>query len=158
AKVVELADRQEPFKRFLETVRADDMARLDEIVSLVLASEGEAGVSKRLADGTLHFATTALPPTALEIAREARSLGTALKWAGLAGDDLGKVVELEIFRRAGPEAFTRASLSRLLALADKLAVMRLASLEPGTRGALFELDDVELKRLARALNERELEG
>ena len=158
AKVVELADRQEPFKRFLETVRADDMARLDEIVSLVLASEGEPGVEKRLADGTLHFATTSLPPAALEIARESRSLETALKWSGLAGEQLGKVVELEIHRRAAPEAFTLASLTRLIALSDKPAVTRLASLQPAERSALFELDDAELKRLARALGASELES
>ena len=59
AKVVELAERQDDFKRFLETVKADDMPRLDEIVGLVLASEGEAGVLKRLDDGTLHRAVTA---------------------------------------------------------------------------------------------------
>ena len=45
AKVVELADRQEGFKRFLDTVKPDDLPRLDEVVALVLASEGEAGVA-----------------------------------------------------------------------------------------------------------------
>src|SRR5436190_18763384 len=50
AKVVELADKQEVFKRFLETVKADDMPKLDEIVGLVLASEGETGFNKRLGD------------------------------------------------------------------------------------------------------------
>ena len=33
AKVVELAERQDGFKRFLETVKPDDMPRLDEIVA-----------------------------------------------------------------------------------------------------------------------------
>ena len=40
AKVVELAERQDGFKRFLDTVKADDMPRLDEIVALVLAERG----------------------------------------------------------------------------------------------------------------------
>jgi hypothetical protein len=158
AKVVELAGRQPDFQRFLDTVKADDMARVDEIVGLVLASEGEEGVARRLADGTLHHAATSLPAAALEIAREARSLETALRWAGLAGDSLPKVVETEIFRRAKPEAFTQASLTRLLDLKDAVAVTRLASLEPGARSALLELSDGELKRLARALDERELDS
>ena len=158
AKVVELAGRQPEFQRFLDIVKADDMARVDEIVGLVLASEGEEGVARRLADGTLHRAATSLPAAALEIARESRSLETALRWAGLAGDSLPKVVETEIFRHAKPEAFTQASLTRLLNLKDAVAVTRLASLAPGARSALFELSDGELKRLARALDERELDS
>ena len=70
AKVLEIAERQDPFKRFLETVKADDMPKLDEVVALVLAREGEDGVMKRLGDGTLHRAVTGLPPGAIEIARE----------------------------------------------------------------------------------------
>ena len=88
--------------RFLDTVKADDMPRLDEIVALVLASEGEPGVLKRLDDGTLHRAVTGLPPGSIEIAREARSLDSdeILHEAGLLplrkrttlkSDDVGKL-------------------------------------------------------------------
>jgi hypothetical protein len=158
AKVVELAERQDDFKRFLETVKAEDMPRLDEIVGLVLASEGEAGVLKRLSDGTLHRATTGLPPAALDIAREARSLETALQWSAVAGDSLPKVVEYEVHRRAQPDAFSKAGLQRLLGLQDKLAITRLASLTPAARTSLFELDTGELKALARALDDTQLDG
>jgi len=158
AKVVELAERHDGFKRFLDTVKADDMARLDEVVALVLAAEGEAGVTKRLGDGTLHRAVTALPPGALEIARESRSLETALQWAGVAGDSLPKVVDYEVHRRAKPEAFTKASLQRLLSLDDRLAITRLASLTPAARTPLFELEPGELKNLARALDEAKLDS
>ena len=95
AKVLEFADRNEAFKRFLDTIRPSDLPRLDEVVALVLASEGETGVTKRLGDGTLNVAVTALPPAALDIAREARSLETALKWSAVAGNSLPKVVEYE---------------------------------------------------------------
>jgi len=158
AKVVELAERQDEFKRFLETVKADDMPKLDEIVDLVLASEGEAGVLKRLGDGTLHRAVTALPPGAIEIARESRSLETSLQWAAIAGDSLPKVVEYEIHRRAKPEAFTKASLQRLLGLEDRLAITRLASLTPAARAPLFELETGELKTLSRTLDEGQLDS
>ena len=158
AKVVELAERQDDFRRFLETVKADDMPRLDEIVGLLLADEGEAGVLKRLSDGTLHRAVTALPPAALDIAREARSLETALQWSAVAGDSLPKVVEYEVHRRAKPDGFTNASLQRLLGLQDRLAVTRLASLTPAARTSLFELDTAELKGLARALDDGQLDS
>jgi hypothetical protein len=158
AKVLELAERNADFKRLLETVSAADLGRLDEITALVLASEGEAGVLRRLGDGTLHMAVTALPPGAMEIAREARSLETALKWSALAGDGLPKVVELEIHRRAAPDSFTKTGLRRLLGLDDRLAAVRLAALPPATRDALFELEDPALVKLARALDEPELES
>jgi hypothetical protein len=158
AKVVEFAEKQEDFRRFLDTVKADDLPRLDEVVAMVLASEGESGVTRRLGDGTLHRAVTALPPAALDIARESRSLETALQWAAVAGDALPRVVDYEIHRRTKPETFTQASLQRLLGLQDKIAVTRLASLQPAARNALFELDDIELKKLARALDEAELDS
>jgi hypothetical protein len=158
AKVLELAERNADFKRLLEAVKPADLAKLDEVTALVLASEGEAGVVRRLGDGTLYTAVSALPPAAIEIAREARSLETALKWSAVAGNSLPQVVELEIHRRAAPESFTKAALQRLLALDDRLAAVRLAGLPPATRATLFELDNAALLKLARALDEQQLES
>ena len=158
AKVLEFADRNEAFKRFLDTIRPSDLPRLDEVVALVLASEGEAGVTKRLADGTLNISVTTLPPAALDIAREARSLETAFKWSAVAGNSLPKVVEYEIHRRTTPDTFTKAGLQRLLGLEDRLAITRLAALQPAARESLFELDSSALVRLARNLEETQLES
>jgi nitrogen regulatory protein PII-like uncharacterized protein len=158
AKVLELAGSSEPFKSLLDTLRPADLPKLDEVVAIVLASEGEPGVMKRLADGTLNQAVSSLPAGALDIAREARSLEAALKWAAVAGDKLPSVVDLEIHRRAAPEAFTKASLQRLIALQDRLAITRLASLQPAAREALFELDGAALVRLARNLDEPQLDS
>jgi len=156
AKVLELADRNEAFKRLLDTIRPADLPRLDEVTALVLAGEGEAGVIRRLGDGTLNLAVTALPPAAFDIAREVRSLETAFRWSAVAGDSLSKVAELEIYRRAAPETFTKAGLQHLLALQDRLAVTRLAALQPATRDALFELESAALVKLARSLDEPQL--
>jgi hypothetical protein len=156
AQVVALAERNADFKRLLDTVGPADLPRLDEVTALVLASEGEPGIVKRLADGTLTLAVSSLPPAALDIAREQRSLETALRWSAVAGDGLAKVVEHEIHRRSAPDAFSRASLQRLLGLGDRLAVSRLAALQPTARDALFELDTPSLVRLARGLDEGQL--
>ncbi|HWB44391.1 MAG TPA: hypothetical protein VG900_03055 [Hyphomicrobiaceae bacterium] len=158
AKVVELAERQSAFKQFIDTVGAQELPRADELVNLVLAREGEDGVLKRVADGTLHSAIHSMPAGGLEIARETRSLETALQWNAVAGDHLAKVVDYEIYRRATPESFTKAGLDRLLALEDRLAVTRLASLKPAARDVLFELESSELKKLARALTQEELDS
>src|SRR5215813_3789815 len=158
AKVLELAEKNEGFRRFLDQIAGTDMPRLDEIVGLILTSEGEPGVLKRLGDGTLHQAVTQLPPEALEIARESGSIETAFKWWAVAGDSLGKVVAFEVHRRASPQSFTKAGLLRLLALQDRVPITRLAALQATARDALFELESGELKSLARSLDEGELDS
>ena len=156
AKVLELAEKDDGLKRFIDTVKPQNLARLDEAIALVLVSEGEPAVARRLADGSLHEAVERLPPAALEIARDQRSLDVGFKWAALAGDRLPKVLEHEIYRRNGPAEFTKASLTRILSLDDRVAMGRLASLKASERDLLLELPDGDLKKLGRTLNPAEL--
>ncbi|MGD9827492.1 MAG: hypothetical protein AB7E70_03535 [Hyphomicrobiaceae bacterium] len=156
AKVVELTEKHASFKAFLDTIRPERMPRLDEIVALVLASEGEKGVLERVANGSLHRAVNALPEPAIVIARDTRSLSLALAWSELAGTLLAKVVENDVHRRAKPEDFTRSGLMRVLALDDKLAISRLVSMRPADRQPLYELETPRLRTLARGLNEQQL--
>ncbi len=156
AKVLELADKNPPFKKFLENLHPEALPRLDEIVALLLATESEAGILKRLDDGSLNTAVNLMPAAAFEIAREQRSIETALAWSALAGDRLPVVVENEIHKRAKPQNFTQASLGQLLDIGDKVAIQRLAGLESPVRAALFEAAPGELKGLGRSLTEPEL--
>ncbi len=156
AAALDLAERNEQFRAFIDALPPASLPRLDEIVSLVLAAEGEAGLLRRLNDGTLATAVKDLPPPALQITREMRSVDAGLKWDALAGKDLPRVVALSLYRRTQPEQLSRASLQRLLALNDDLATVRLASIERGDRDTLFELPNADLTRLARGLNEQEL--
>ena len=158
AKVLELAERNAKFRRFVDTTNADHLPRLDEMVAIVLADESEAGVIKRLDDGTLHQIVNLAPQPAVQIAREVRSVDTALKWAALAGEGLPKVIDHELHRRTKPEQFTKTTLDRILALDDRIAVARVASITPSAREALLEIDGKDLKLLARALAENELES
>lgn len=156
AKVLALAEADPRFKAFTEEVKPEALARLDEVVGLVAQREGDDAVLKRLADGSLAEAVNRLPASGMDIARETRSLQTALSWWRLAGDDLDKVVEAEIPRLAKPDQYTKASLTRLLAVADRTAVQRLAPLSPTTRAALFDLDPGQLRQLARALDDAQM--
>jgi hypothetical protein len=140
----------------MDTVRPQNLARLDEVVALIVASEGETGVLRRVGDGTLAQAVEKLSPEAMEIARSERALEPAFRWESLAGDLVPKVVEHEVFRRNKAEEFTRASLRRILSLDDRLAISRLATLKSSEREPLLELPDGELKRIARALDEADL--
>ena len=157
AKVLDLADRNEAFRAFLDVQKPENLGRVDEVVALVLASEGEAGVLKRLIDGTLQQATATMPPAAIDIMRETRSLETALKWTALAGNALPKVAEYELHKRTSPDAFSAVSLSRLFGIGDRLAITRLAAIKRSARDVLFDLDDGELKQLGRGIAEGDLE-
>lgn len=155
-KALELAEKNEGFRSFLDTVKSEQLARLDEVVALIMASDGEQGVLKRLGDGTLNEAVRFLPEPAMTIARDTRSIDAALGWSALAGDQLPKVLEHEIYRQASPQGFTRATLTKLLALDDHVAITRLASLTPQARDRLLSLGPEDLKRLARSFSEAEL--
>ncbi len=157
AKALELAEQTPDFKKFLNTVTPDRLGRLDEIVSLILAKEGEGGILDRLRDGTLEVTVKNLPEPAMRIARESRSLETALQWNAVAGNEIGRVVDYGIYRDAKPDAFTNASLKQLLSLEDDIAVRHMANVPSAARTALFELDGVALKSLARSLSSRQLE-
>jgi hypothetical protein len=156
AEALGLAERNPKFKSFVDSLQPAALPRLDEVVALLLAGEGESGILRRLDDGTLSTAINTLPPPAMDIARETRSVDAGIKWAALAGDDLPKVVELSLYRRTQPDQLSRASLQRLLALDDELATLRLATIDRGARDTLFELPDADLKNLARRLTEDEL--
>ncbi len=156
AQALELAARDDQFKSFIDTQPPEKLARLDEVVSLVITSEGKAGLLKRLNDGTLNEAVNELPAPALQIARETRSIDAGLRWYALAGDQLVQVVDLDIYRRTTPDKLTKASLQRILALNDRLAITRLVGIDRDARNTLFELPPAELTSLARSLTEDEL--
>jgi hypothetical protein len=157
-KALDIAETNADFRTFLDTVKPEQLPRLDEVVALVLASDGEAGVLKRLNDGTLNEAVRFLPEPAMTIARDTRSVDAALGWSALAGDQMPKVLEHEIYKRASPQGFTRKTLNTLLALDDHVAITRLAALAPDARDRLFGLPTEDLKRLGRAFSEAELES
>lgn len=156
AIVLKLADTDGAFRSFLDTVAPARMSRLDEVVAIIVGSEGEAAISRRLADGTLNEAVHHLPDPALQIARETRSLGEALGWQAVAGEHLGSVVEYDIHRRAKPADFTKVSLGRVLALQDRSAITRLAAVPAVARDVLFSLQGNDLNVLARNLSDGEL--
>jgi hypothetical protein len=156
AEALGLAERNPKFKAFVDSLQPAALPRLDEVVALLLAGEGEAGILRRLDDGTLSTAINTLPAPAMDIARETRSIDAGLKWAALAGNDLPKIVEYSLYRRTQPDQLSRPALTRLLALDDQLAIVRLASIDRSARDTLFELPDSDLKNLARSLTEDEL--
>lgn len=156
-KVIELAERSEPFKAYVDKLSPAELPRLDEVTGIILASEGEPGILKRLVDGTLADAVSKLPPPGMQIARETRSIEAALGWAALAGPQLARIAELGLYTRASPQDFSKASLDKTLSLGERLTILRVAGLKREVRDVLFDLEPADLKALARGLTEAELD-
>lgn len=156
AKALDLAERDDDFRNFLDAVQPEKLARLDEVVALILAAEGEPAVLRRLENGTLREAVNKLPEDAMRIARETRSLETAMKWSAIAGNDIDQVTSYGIYKTASPDDFTPNTLRRVLEVSDRIAVERLSQIDKAARSALFDLETAELKGLARSLNANEL--
>ena len=103
ALVLQIAEQNGEFRKFLDGVKPEALPRLDEVVSLLVASEGQGSILKRLQDGSLNTAVHLMPANGLEIARDTKSVATALDWMALAGDRLDSVVNYELHRRVAPE-------------------------------------------------------
>ena len=158
ALVLRIADENGEFRKFLDGVKPDALPRLDEVVSILVASEGEASILRRLQDGSLNNAVHLMPEQGLEIARDLKSIQAGLDWTALAGDQLGSVLKYELHKRIAPKDLTRASLDRILALNDRTAIIRIASVPPEARDMLFTLGPSDLNGLLRSLSEDELKA
>ncbi|MEM1371983.1 MAG: hypothetical protein AAGG72_07120, partial [Pseudomonadota bacterium] len=156
SKTLDLADTNTEFRRYLNRLRGDQLARLDEAVGIVAAKEGTPAVIRRLNDGSLDEAVTRLPQAGFQIAREQRSLAVALGWAAIAPSRLDEVVDLGLHRIAQPTNFTKQDIERLLGLQDRIAIQRLAKLPATMRETIFELPIEQRRSLARGLDETEL--
>lgn len=156
ALVVKLVDQDAAFKAFADTTRPAFLPRLDEVVALIAASEGEGGVLQRLQTGMLNQAVNVMPVEGMDIARDTGSIPAALEWTSLAGDKLKSVVDYEIHRHAPAHDFTKVSLERLINLGDRTAIVRLASVPKTVRATLFDLEPAKLESLTKGLGEQDL--
>jgi hypothetical protein len=158
ALVLQIADQNGEFRKFLDGVDPQSLPRLDEVVSILAASEGQDSILRRLKDGSLNRAVHLMPDKGLEIARDTNSIATGLEWTALAGNHLDQVLDYELHRRMSPKDLTAASLDRILGLNDRSAIIKIASVPPAARDALFSLDSSNLNTLLRSLSEDELKS
>lgn len=158
ALVLQIADQNGEFRKFLDGVDPQSLPRLDEVVSILAASEGQDSILRRLKDGSLNRAVHLMPDKGLDIARDTNSIATGLEWTALAGNHLDQVLDYELHRRMLPKDLTAASLDRILGLNDRSAIIKIASVPPAARDALFSLDSSNLNTLLRSLSEDELKS
>lgn len=154
--LLSLADQNAAFASFLKQREPGEVAKLGEIVELVVNQQGRPDIFRRVEDGSLETALDTLSLDAIEIARQTRSLDAGIAWAELAGDRIGEVSRTNVYSRITPDRITAPELDRLLSVDDPTAIYRLAALPGAARERLLSLPPAQIRGLANRLDEAEL--
>ena len=155
-RLLGLSEKQPVFAEFLKDRRLDQLGKLAQIVDILYGAEGEEKLLDRVRNGSLNKALLDLSDAGLVIAEEQKSIDKALRWTAIAGRDLGRVVDLGIYRWLPVEGLTSENLQKILAINDKIAISRIANLSPEGRDFVLSLPGDQVREFARRLNDRQL--
>jgi hypothetical protein len=155
-RLLALSEKSPVFSDFLKDRRLDQLSKLGQIVDILYSTEGEQQIIERVNDGSLNKALLDLSDAGLTIATDEKSIAKALKWTEVAGQDLPRVVDLGVYRWLSPDGLSHEDLEKILSLNDKVAVARIANLDPEARVLILSLPADQMRDLARRLNDRQL--
>ncbi len=155
-RLLSLSEKNAIFAEFLKDRRLDQLSKLGQIVDILYGSEGEARILERAADGSLNKALLDLNDAGMTIAEERKSIPDALRWTAIAGQDLPRVVDLGVYRWLSPNGLSHDTLEKLLSLNDRIALARIANLDPEARELILALPGDQLRVLARRLSDRQM--
>lgn len=162
--VCELAAENGDFRHLLDNLAITDLARLVQLVNFFwttatpesdLAAGKEATVAA-LNDGTLA-ALMAAPPIVDVILAQTNSVATTLAWVELAGTEIARVVELELYETIDPLQISPLSLATLLAIGDNAIIHKLRVLPIDQLRKLLALPTPELAQIAAVATPDELQ-
>ncbi|HFB2048307.1 MAG TPA: hypothetical protein TECP_00659 [Hyphomicrobiaceae bacterium MAG_BT-2024] len=155
-KVLELINANPEFKKFISTVQLDQLARIDEVVAIILRRNDPTLINKLMENGAFYRAVVQLPNAGLQIAREKQSIELALSWWDVARSQIYEVVQLEIYKVSDPSSFTSKSLQNLLSFDDKIISYRFAEIPRKARNALMSLSHDYISRIVHGMSPQHL--
>lgn len=133
--MLDLADEEPRFRRFLEDQPRDRFDDLTAVVADLLATGGSPSVMSALDRGVLARAMRT-PGIGRHLeAWSPRGVGleALLAWADLAGPDFERALQIGLPGLAAPESFTADSLAHAMALDDRRATRLAALLDAAAR-------------------------
>ncbi|MGB8870914.1 MAG: hypothetical protein WCC96_16940, partial [Rhodomicrobium sp.] len=154
--LLSLSEKNPDFAGLLKDTRLDQLSKLGQIVGILYSSEGENRIFARAAGGSLSKALLDLDDAGLTIATERNSIGDALRWKAVAGQDLPRVVDTGIYRWLPAEGLSHETLEKLLSLNDRIALGRIANLTPQERDLILNMPADQVRDFARRLSDRQL--
>lgn len=155
-QVLALADENQNFHALVESTTATDVSKLTALVVVVEETLGRERLLQLIDQGLLEQLLY-LPPNAHQILRTTANPELVLAWADLAGADLEKVIELELYKLSTPASFNgRAELNLILALDDRETVSEIMLLSQVERDVLLTLPRRSLVRLSAVFEAEDL--
>lgn len=153
--LLELAESSSEFSVLLKHTPPNQIERLADQVDIVRHVLGRDGLNSTIRDGRFQN-LLALPSSAIEILRITRSLDDVFAWAELAGANLNKVKELEVYRYLSPSHLTRAELQIIIGIDDRRTIGHLLTLELAELAPLLDLSSTQLQEFGRLYTREQL--
>lgn len=153
--VCQLAAENSTFRTLLNNMPVTDLTRLVQLIGFFQAELEATQLATALDDGTLAKLVAA-PPAADVILAWSGSPATTMAWVELAGADLPRVVELQLYETIVPLQMTRLSLAALLAIDDNAIIHKLRVLPVEQLLVLLQLPTADLKQVVAITTPDEL--
>lgn len=153
--VCDLAATNAHFRALLDATPLTDLPRLVMLVDFFWVEMGAEPLYQALDNG-VFLRLLLLPPEADTILTWTGSPQMTLVWADLAGDNLPRVLELELYQAIDPVAWDELSLAALLAIGDNALIHKLVTLTPADLHTLLQLPTADLRQMAATATVEEL--
>ena len=151
-----LAEDNPLFRTILNNSDVEGLEGLTELVTVATSALGLERLTGIIENGQFEQILS-LPSVTLDILREKKDASIVLAWARLAGADLEKVVETELYRVASATEFSgREALKKVLALEDAAAIRKLMQMHQIERVVLLGLASAQARSAITALSMKEL--
>ena len=154
--VLTLSERNQNFKDILNDTGVDEMEKLSNLVAVAVESLTPVELANAFETGQIER-IFALPEAAFAILKEKKDPALVLVWADLAGEQVQKVVETELYLVASPPDFSGLdALNKVLAVEDPAAIRKLMQLHQIERVVLLGLETVRARSALIALSLEDL--
>ena len=154
--VLTFAESNPGFKDILNGTGIDGVEKLSELVAIADESLTPEQLASAVATGQFERIFV-LPEATFEILKEKKDPAVVIAWADLSREEVGKVVETELYRVASPSDFSgRDALRKVLALEDPAAIRKLMQLHKIERVVLLGLATVRARSALDALSMEDL--
>ena len=154
--VLTLSHRIQKLEDILNDTGVDEMEKLSNLVAVAVDSLTPVKLATAVETGQIER-IFALPEVAFAILKEKKDPALVLVWADLAGEQVQKVVETELYLVASPPDFSGLdALNKVLAVEDPAAIRKLMQLHQIERVVLLGLETVGARSALIALSMEDL--
>ncbi len=141
------------FNKLLEKY---DPSKVSSLLGLLLNEMGRNELKKYIQDGSFERLLS-LPESSYSILGNADGLNVFLEWINLAGNQIEKVVKLEVYKYFSPEQLDRQLLKEILSLNDASTISKFSRLDAESIRKLLTIPKQNLISLSSQLSSSDLQ-